>query len=101
MVSFSKTMVTSFGYAHIAPVTISVIPKSIKTPPTTPAVSVLLFILVVLRLYPEAKQLIIISSLSFDTFNILLELDIDPISPSPSLVTTHVVALGSMVNTMV
>jgi hypothetical protein len=36
---FSKDTVVVFGYAHIAPVIRSVIPRSRKAPPTTPAVS--------------------------------------------------------------
>jgi hypothetical protein len=41
------------------------------------------------------------SSLSFETFSVLFEVEIDPISPSPSLVATQIVPLGSILKIIV
>jgi hypothetical protein len=41
------------------------------------------------------------SSLSFETFKVLFVVEIEPISPSPSLVATHLVPFGSMLKIIV
>ena len=89
------------SYFHIAPVIISVMPKSKNAPPITPIACVELAILKLLFLYPEALHMMIRSSLSFDTCRALFVFDTEPISPSPSLVTEQVVPLGSRLKRIV
>jgi hypothetical protein len=91
----------SVWYSYIAPVIMSVIPRSRNAPPTTPDVDTELTRRVVLSSYPSALQLMTISSLSLPTVIVLLALLIEPSSPSPILVRLHFVSLGSSLNASV